>query len=524
VPDQVTGTHRRLLIVVAVLAVAAVGGIVWLWPDGELAEPPDDLEDLILGEISAFQEYEGEPSEFDEDLSPFGGSLRRADVDVEVQEGPDEGMVVTLEDLPLDGYPDLAVGDRVLLDRAGTPDGETQYFITDFQRTPTLWLLLGLFVLAVVAIGRWHGLRSLLGLAISLLIVVLFIVPAILAGESPPLVALVGSIAVMIVTLYLAHGVNEMTTAAIVGTSGALVITVGLGLWFISRSKITGYASDDALFASFAVQGLDLQGLVLAGLIIAALGVLDDVTVSQASTVFALHDTDRTLSWSSLFARAMKVGRDHIASVVNTLFLAYAGASLALLVLFSTGGVGTGEIINSEVIAEEIVKIIVGSLGLIAAVPLTTALAAKVAVDRPADAPPMGGHGHTHAPIAPSGGSGSAGATSVVRPDGSSSFGDPDPTSPDDPSGGRHRPEASHRSGSDTAVSDPDSPPGMPERETPPDRITLGMESFERRLERGEFDESHGEGDDATPRSDRPGDARPDGDNPREGRGPEGPS
>jgi hypothetical protein len=242
-------------------------------------------------------------------------------------------------------------------------------------------------VLAVVLIGRWHGLRSLLGLGLSLMIVIVFVVPAILAGQSPPLVALVGAVAVMIVTLYLAHGVNEMTTAAIVGTTGALVLTVGLGLWFIDRSKITGYASDDALFASFAVQGLDLQGLVLAGLIIAALGVLDDVTVSQASTVFALHDTDRTLTWSALFARAMRVGRDHIASVVNTLFLAYAGASLALLVLFSTGGVGTAEIVNSEIIAEEIVKIIVGSLGLIAAVPLTTALAARVAVDRPSDAP-----------------------------------------------------------------------------------------------------------------------------------------
>ena len=396
-PREVSSTHRGLLVIVAALAVASIAGMIALWPDADrLPDAPEELEDLIVAEIVAFEEYEADPGEVDDGFEPFGASPRRANVEVALLDGPDAGDRVTLEDLPLDGYPDLAVGDRVTLDRAGVPDSDVQYFITDFQRTPMLLLLLGVFVAAVIAIGRWHGLRSLIGLALSLIIVISFIVPAILAGSNPPLVALVGAVAVMIITLYLAHGVNEMTTAAIVGTTAALVLTVGLGLWFISQSKITGYASDDALFASFAVQGLDLQGLVLAGLIIAALGVLDDVTVSQASTVFALHDTDRTLSWGGLFARAMKVGRDHIASVVNTLFLAYAGASLALLVLFSTGGVNTAEIVNSEVIAEEIVKILVGSLGLIAAVPLTTALAAKVAVDRPEGAPPLAGHGHDH--------------------------------------------------------------------------------------------------------------------------------
>jgi uncharacterized membrane protein len=175
------------------------------------------------------------------------------------------------------------------------------------------------------------------------------------------------------------------------------VLTVLLGMFFIDRGRITGFASDDAVFARFAVEGLDLQGLVLAGLIIAALGVLDDVTISQASTVFALHDTNRSLTWTELFARAMKVGRDHIASVVNTLFLAYTGASIALLLLFYTGGVPVLEIVNSEVLAEEIIKTVVGSLGLIAAVPFTTALAASVAVGRPADAPPLG-VGHHHGP------------------------------------------------------------------------------------------------------------------------------
>jgi len=453
VHDVTSPTHRRLLIVVAVLAVAAIGGMIALWPTSGDLPAAEQLEDLVAAEIVSVETFEGEPGELDEELGPaFGGSLLRADIEVRLLDGPDAGQTILLEDLPLDGYPDLRVGDRVTLDQVGMPDGEATYFITDFQRTPTLLILLGLFVVAVLLIGRWHGLRSLVGLGLSLIIVVTFIVPAILAGQNPPLVALVGAVAVMIITLYLAHGVNEMTTAAIVGTTGALVITVGLGLWFIDRGRITGYASDDALFASFAVQGLDLQGLVLAGLIIAALGVLDDVTVSQASTVFALHDTDRTLTWSALFGRAMKVGRDHIASVVNTLFLAYAGASLALLVLFSTGGVSNAELFNSEIIAEEVVKIVVGSLGLIAAVPLTTALAARVAVDRPDDAPPMGGHVHH----------GHGGGGPHVAPSGT-----------DD--------EAAGILGTTGTATVPDEPP--------PDvgEIRLGMDRFEQQLERGEL-------------------------------------
>jgi uncharacterized membrane protein len=174
-----------------------------------------------------------------------------------------------------------------------------------------------------------------------------------------------------------------------------------LGMLFIEQGKVTGFASEEAALARFAVEGLDLQGLVLAGLIIAALGVLDDVTVSQASTVFAIHDADRTQSWRLLFTRGMKVGRDHMVSVVNTLILVYAGASLALLVLFSTGGLPMMEIVNSEIVAEEIIKTLVGSLGLISAVPLTTGLAAIVATHRAPDAPPVANlHAHGELPPA----------------------------------------------------------------------------------------------------------------------------
>jgi uncharacterized membrane protein len=409
VADLGSRSHRQLLVVVGILLAVTVAGLVVLWPSADpLPGPEVPMEDLVTGEVLVVEHREGEPDPV------FGGPGGSVVVTVRVLDGPDEGLVVDLEVSP-EGYPDFAVGDRLALAPADVPGSEVRYYITDFQRLPALTWLLALFVLAVVAIGRWHGVRSLLGLALSLAIVIRFIVPAILEGRSPPVVALVGALAVMIVTLYLTHGVNEMTTSAVVGTGVSLTLTVGLGLLFIDQGKITGYASDQATFARFAVEGLDLQGLVLAGLIIAALGVLDDVTISQASTVFALHDTDRRLPWSTLFARAMKVGRDHIASVVNTLFLAYAGASLALLVLFSTSGLPAGEIVNSEILAQEIIKTVVGSLGLIAAVPLTTALAATVAVRRPADAPPLGG-GHLH-------GAGAVG--SVAEPAAIAAPGDP---------------------------------------------------------------------------------------------------
>jgi uncharacterized membrane protein len=395
VTDTADRTHRQLLAVVAVLLVATLVGMVLLWPRADrLPETMEPLDDLIGGVVLDVEILEGEPDPM------MGTSGDLAIVTVELLEGPDEGQVVDIEVLP-EGYPEFRGGDRIELQRTQIPDQDVTYFITDFQRLPVLGILLAVFVGAVLLIGRWNGARALLGVALSLLIVVRFIVPAILAGQNPPLVALVGATAVMIVTLYLAHGINEMTTSAVIGTSAALIPTVLLGMLFIDQGKVTGFASEEASLARFAVEGLDLQGLVLAGLIIAALGVLDDVTVSQSSTVFALHDADRTQSWRLLFTRGMKVGRDHMVSVVNTLILVYAGASLALLVLFSTGGLPVWEIINSEIVAEEIIKTLVGSLGLISAVPITTALAAVVASRRAPDAPSVGGaHVHGELPSA----------------------------------------------------------------------------------------------------------------------------
>jgi uncharacterized membrane protein len=366
---------RVLLAVIAASALLSLSGFVLLWP-GDLQRSEPEQPPLVGARVLAVETVEDAGGA--DGRSPLDASGLTL-LDVEVLEGEAAGTVLAL-DLPAEGYPEFRVGDIVELIATDIPGQGLTWFVTDIRRLGALGWLAAAFVGGVLLVGRWRGLRSLIGLGLSLWVVIGFMLPAILAGSSPVLVALVGGTAIVLATLYLSHGVNAMTTAAAVGTIGALVATVIIALVAIDGARITGFASEDAVYARFALGELDLRGLVLAGLIVAALGVLDDVTVSQASTVFTVHETDPTQSFAQLVARGMRVGRDHIASVVNTLFLAYAGASLGLLVLFSTSGLPVRELVNTELVAVELVKTMVGSLGLLAAVPLTTVIAAASVV------------------------------------------------------------------------------------------------------------------------------------------------
>ena len=356
---------RLLAAAVAVAALAAALGMALLWPDAP-ERPAAGQPPLVPGRVL--------------EVVAAGDGL--VELRVEALGGDVEGEVLDVE-APTEGFPELAAGDRVELFPSELPGEGTVWFVADFSRRGPLVGLGALLVGAVLLVGRWRGLRALVGLAASLWVVVGFMLPAILAGASPPLVALVGGTVVVLGTLLLTHGLGRTALTAATGTLGALVLTVAVGVAAIDAARITGFASEDAVYAAFAAGGLDLRGLVLAGLIVAALGVLDDVTVAQASTVAALHAADPEQTFGTLVARAMGVGRDHIASVINTLVLAYAGASLALLVLFSTSGLPVLELVASELVATEIVKTIVGSLGLIAAVPLTTVIAAAAATSGP---------------------------------------------------------------------------------------------------------------------------------------------
>lgn len=387
-PEVPAGGARlgRLLAAIVVLAgVLSLSGIALLWPGG-LDLGTTEQAPLVGARVLDVEVIEqAGPSA---SLSPLDASGLIL-LEVEILEGESAGTVLVL-DLPAEGYPEFRVGDVVELIASDIPGQGTTWFVTDVRRLGALGWLALVFVGGVLMVGRWRGLRALVGLAISLWVVIGFMLPAILSGSSPPVVALVGGTAILLVTLYLSHGLNPMTTAAAVGTLGALVVTVVIALVAIDGTRITGFASEDAVFARFAIGELDLRGLVLAGLIVAALGVLDDVTVSQASTVFTVHEADPSQSFAQLVTRGMRVGRDHIASVVNTLFLAYAGASLGLLVLFTTSGLPVRELVNTELVAVELVKTMVGSLGLLAAVPLTTVIAAASV----AGTEPAGHHGH----------------------------------------------------------------------------------------------------------------------------------
>ena len=360
-----------MLAVVGVLVLAVLVGGVALWPRGRLARAGNDQADPTRLVSATLTRVQATPCEQAEPGAPGSTCIK-------VAARLDGGRQVDFETTDPTGGT-FRSGQRVQLAVLEQPGQPPYYNIRDLERTRPMLLLVALFVLAVVAFGRWQGVRSLLGLGLSFLVIVGFVVPAILRGRSPVPVALVGAMAIMLVSLYLAHGPGRKTTAAVVGTALALGLTAALAAAFVGVAALTGLASEDALNASFAVGGLSLRGLLLAGIILGGLGVLDDVTVSQASLVFELRRADPAAGFGELVRGSLAVGRDHVAATVNTLFLAYVGASLPLLVLFVTSGDAFGTVATAEAVAVEVVRTLCGSVGLIAAVPLTTVLAAALA-------------------------------------------------------------------------------------------------------------------------------------------------
>jgi uncharacterized membrane protein len=372
---------RLFTLIVVVLSLATAVGLALLWP-GPVKQTIDAglLADSDRGKVESVSEFACAGSR--------GNTCRRAGVRLET--GPERGkrVQVALDVQGLD--PDMSVGDRVrvvkdTVPRGQQPGGELDseqqlqqasvYTIVDFERRGPMLLLALVFAAAVLLFGRLRGALSLVGLALSLAVVLLFATPAILDGKPPLLVALVASFAVMLSTIALAHGLGPKSIAAILGTAGSLLLTVGLAVLFTGLTHLTGLSSEEAAILQLDGAQVNFQGLLLAGMVIGALGVLDDVTISQSSTVMALRGANPGLGFRQLFALAMRVGRDHVSATVNTLVLAYVGASLPLLLLFSSGELGVLDVLNLELVAKEIVATLVGSIGLIAAVPITTALA-----------------------------------------------------------------------------------------------------------------------------------------------------
>ena len=342
-------------------------GLILLWPSGD--GPTLETPDFVRGTVTAVETC---PETNDPDCLL---------ITVVVDEGPDEGVTSTVRVNAGAAVPDFTVGTEVYL----TPipealPGENQYALVDIDRTKPILLLTVITALAVVLLAGWKGVSAIVGLVASLMLLGVFVLPALVEGAPPVAVAAVGAGAIAIVSMGFAHGLRVLTGVALIGTLIALLLTTLLGWVFTELMNFTGVASDDAAYLGAVADEIDLEGLLLAGLVIGAMGVLDDVTVTQASTVWEVHGADQRLDLWQLVAAGMRVGKDHVAAVVNTLVLAYVGASLPLFLLITMSDAPIWQSLSNEAIATEIVRSLVGALGIIAAVPITTSLAAVVLV------------------------------------------------------------------------------------------------------------------------------------------------
>ncbi|MDD5469348.1 MAG: YibE/F family protein [Candidatus Peribacteraceae bacterium] len=272
----------------------------------------------------------------------------------------------------------LAPGDRVILQHLTRADGTESFFLQEQYRLPWLGALLLCFLLLGMVVGGWRGCTSIIGLAVSIAIITLVFFPLIVAGWSPLLVCGAGSFLIAGTTLYLSHGFNLRATLGIIATGGTLLLTIGLGVLAVSVTKLFGLGSEEGVFLQAAQYAIDLRGLLMGGIIIGALGVLDDVTMAQVAAVDEVRKANPAAEFGHLYRAGISVGREHVASMINTLALAYIGASLPLFLLFSLNeDVPLWVTLNSAFIAEEIVRTIVGSIGLLLAIPIATWLAAR---------------------------------------------------------------------------------------------------------------------------------------------------
>jgi uncharacterized membrane protein len=395
--------RRVVIVLLAVLVPILLGtavALVVLWPQGAPpgTRPTDTTAvagDRVSGVVrsSSATTCEGESS----DRLPDGtipATATCASVVARIESGPDEGKDVSVNIPPQVYRSGISPGDHVDLTLFSPQDGDEAaaigkanpdalpngnvYAWVDFSRGMPLTVLAVIFAVLVTAVARLRGLAAIAGLAIAYLTIIKFMVPALRLGENPVAVAVVGSIAVMTLVLYLAHGVSAKTTTALLGTIFGLVLSGAITAWAASAAHLNGLSTEDNYVLSQLTGGLDLSGIIVCGIIVAGLGVLNDVTITQASAIWEVHGHAPHLGVRELFVSGMRVGRDHLASTVYTIAFAYAGAALPTLILIDLYQQPWDQVLTSGQIAEEIVRTLVGSIGLILAIPVTTLIAALI--------------------------------------------------------------------------------------------------------------------------------------------------
>jgi uncharacterized membrane protein len=391
------------------MGVAVLAGAVLLWPSRQHVDIPTPYQQNAPGGSASIQKGHVLSSAVGDCGSPSAsqvlttapvaaqpGAGRCVQTLVAIDSGPNAGAKTLLESSPGPGQPHFTPGDRIRIVRQVDEQGATSYAFYDFERGWALVALAVAFAVVIVAVARWRGLLALVGIIVAFLVLVAFLLPALRDGAPALPVALVASAAILYAVIYLAHGVNLRTSAALLGTLMSLLLAAGLSWGAVNLAHLTGLSDDQNSQVSAYLGNVSISGLLLAGFIIGSLGVLNDVTVTQASTVFELAHIGGDTSRRAIFVGALRVGRDHIASTVYTLVLAYAGTSLPLLLLFSVANRSLGDVLISESVAIELVRSSVGGIALALSVPLTTAIAAVLAKPAEISAAPTTPAGSRH--------------------------------------------------------------------------------------------------------------------------------
>lgn len=363
-----------MLLLLVPVGLATVIGLLVLWPSGEPTRAQQAAEQALPpgttypdGRVASVETVEcgveGQPA-----------TCATAVVEVLDGEGEGEYVQVQLDEVVIANG--VQEGDVLVLTRDAGAEGAAAYGFYDYARDLPMITLAVAFAVVVGLVARLRGLAALLGLAFAFTVLLQFILPGLLGDSSPVLVTLVGSAAIMFVVLYLAHGFSARTTTALVGTLFGLTLVAVMGAVAVATARLTGITSEEAVTLQGYDPTLDFSGLVLAGVVVAGLGVLNDVTITQASAIWQLHEVDPAMTWRELYARGMAVGRDHIASTVYTIVFAYTGAALPLLLLFELYSQPWNVVLTSSAFAEEVIRTMVGAIALVLAVPVTTAAGA----------------------------------------------------------------------------------------------------------------------------------------------------
>jgi uncharacterized membrane protein len=385
----------RALLIIAIVAVGVNAALAAAPTPGQDTGPPDRFYRARVIVV-----------ERQETRSLAGSETDTQIVRVQLTSGPGRGQIVTAEHnipAPMREFATLRAGDAIVVGFS-IAGGSPMYYVADRDRMPALGAIAVVFVIAAIVFSGRRGAAAIAGLGISILVLARFVVPRILDGSPPLPVSLLGALAIALTSIYLAHGLKPRTTVALIGTLLTLGVAGFLSVLFVRVAGLSGTGSEEALFLSAGLPiEVNFRGLLLGGIILGTLGVLDDITTSQAAVVDELSRANPRLSSRELFLRGISVGQEHIAALINTLVLAYAGASLPLFLLFSLDrGQPMWVTINSEFVAEEIVRAIAGSLALVLAVPITTALAARFLRRNPGEPPSTpddqshAGHHHCH--------------------------------------------------------------------------------------------------------------------------------